>query len=615
MGIMKKTFKYVILVTSYSFILFLFNSYTFADNNGNKHATLPSSIEDKEHRISKWISDYYLLALEKRIIANINGFTQILTGSPMDHDPWGLPGNVIAAPSVEFDRERRNPATGEMGEWQDYRGVWKRDSSITMRMIFRLMNHGPWRDWPAHKKLYVIRNYVNFSEFEQGTHRVRPPIDWGGPGDEHMVNYPLQEPQFDLSRAKVNPFNQENVRMWGEPQDDGPPLQTITLIEGLKVLTLLSSNEMPFAQDVINSLYRVIRRNLRFMMSTIPSALNLQRTHYERWEETAAQMHFAILMEQRYALHQVKYVLLKNSDADRFRAFLGYSVKNIDQVIEKIELRIQQLFLSKEKGHILSHYHIDTKQGLVRSKDTNLDVQVLMASLETNKFGGNDDNFFFAPSDPWMRATFYYLEQAFQKKYKINKDGFDHQTGEKLKGTVWGRYPEDNQHFNGDPWFISTYTKVQFLLWDAVYASKKKEIQITPKDKNYFLNLTELKEEDLIFSNPGDVIIIKETDPRFEIIIKGLINETKETFFRAMTHAGDGGELSEVIDQNTGKSRGIRNLTWSWVELLKSIRMLKRSADEPIIQKHLKLEIPESACDLALEGMMDQNHFESLFSL
>lgn len=612
---MKRTSKYVVLVISYIISLHIYAPSAFADKSGIKKES-PSTIKiDKEKRISKWISDYYLLALEKRIIANINGFTQILTGSVMDHDPWGLPGNVIAAPSVEFDRERRNPATGELGEWQDYRGVWKRDSSITMRMIFRLMNHGPWRIWPAHKKLYVIRNYVNFSEFEQGTHRIRPRIDWGEPGDESMIENPLQEPLFDLSRAKVNAFNQENVRLWGEPQDDGPPLQTITMLEGLKVLTHLKPNEMPFAQDVINSLYRVIRRNVRFMMSTIPNALNLQRTHYERWEETAAQLHFAILMEQRYALHQVKNVLLKNSDPEKFKAFLGYSVESLDQTIGRIEWRIQQLFLSKQKGHILAHYLIDSKQGLVRSKDLNLDVQVLMASLETNKFGGSDDNFYFAPSDPWMRATFYHLEQAFQKKYKINKEGLDHVTGEKLQGTVWGRYPEDKQHFNGDPWFISTYTKVQFLLWDAVYSSKKKEIRITPKDKNYFLSLSELKEEDLSFANSREEIIIKMEDPRFEIIIKGLIEETKETFYRAIAHAGDEGELSEVIDQNTGKSRGIRNLTWSWVELLKAIRMFKRSADEPLLQKYLKLKIPENACDLALEGMMDHNHFESLFSL
>lgn len=209
-------------------------------------------VEDIEHHINQWMSDYLILALEKQILANINGFRQVISGRASDHDVWGLPGGIVAAPSVEFDADRYNPNTGKTGEWQDYRGTWKRDSALTMRMVFRLMTHGPWKDWPFHKKLYAIRNYANFTEFEQGTHRLRLPIDWGGDGDESMLRNPLQEPEFDLARAKVNPFSQENVRQWGEPQDDGPPLQILALLDGLKVVHSVPVAEALYAQDVVN---------------------------------------------------------------------------------------------------------------------------------------------------------------------------------------------------------------------------------------------------------------------------------------------------------------------------------------------------------------------------
>lgn len=81
------------------------------------------------------------------------------------------------------------------------------------------------------------------------------------------------------------------------------------------------------------------------------------------------------------------------------------------------------------------------------------------------------------------------------------------------------------------------------------------------------------------------------------MIIKGMINKAKETFFRAMIHAGHEGELSEVFDQNSGYKRGIKNLTWSWVELLKTVRMFHRASSQKITGKFIQFDIPKNACE------------------
>lgn len=563
---------------------------------------------NNHRRLSDWVNKHLEVALEERIIANINGVKQILTGSLLDSDHWGLPGAVIAAPSVEFDPTRVNPSNGELGEWQDYRGVWKRDSALTMRMIFRLMLYGPWKNRTDHFKTSVIRNYANFSEMEQGAHRIRIPIDWGGQGNESLLSEPLQEPSFDLAKAKVNAFAQPNLRMWGEPQDDGPPLQIMALIDALNVLSENTNNiseefrnqNSVQINEITFQINRIIRRNLRFMMQTIPATLDLERSYFERWEETKAQSHFAVLVEQRYALQSLINKFSTTNTPELIFKLLGYSVEDIKSLVKQIEKHIHTHHLSQD--YILAHYKIDKDHGLVRNKDSGLDVQVLMASLETNKLLDPVTDHYLAPNNPYMRATFFGLDQAFKQKYKINKESTDPITGEKLRGVAWGRYPEDQQHFDGDPWFIATYTKIQFLLWDAIQSEKLQYIDVSDLDIKYISELSDLKFEELKIPSDQKTLRIMASDPRFEKILKGMVEKAKETFFKAMVHAGQEGELSEVFDQNSGFKRGIKNLTWSWVELLKAIRMFHRASNQNIIGKYVRFSIPENACDLALEG-------------
>lgn len=590
----------ILILSSKSLFIFLtaFSFYSFA--NQDQHFEKVKMPINNHHRLSNWVHQHLEMALEQRIIANINGFKQTLSNSDLDTDHWGLPGAVIAAPSVEFDPTRSNPSTGLLGEWQDYRGVWKRDAALTMRMIFRLMSQGPWKERSAHFKMSVIKNYASFSETEQGAHRDRIPIDWGGQGDETMLTEPLREPNFDLSKAKVNAFAQPNLRKWGEPQDDGPPLQMIAFLDALSVLSEVAQEPINknTIKDIELQINRVLRRNLRFIMQTLPLTLSFERSYFERWEETKAQSHFAVLVEQRYALKSLLDKFLLQSSPKTFYAFFGYSVEEISRLIKNIEQHIKTYHLAQ--NIVLAHYNIDKDHGLVRSKDSGLDVQVLMASLETNKSIDSVSQHYLAPNNPLMRATFFRLDQAFKEKYRINKDSTDPLTGEKLRGAAWGRYPEDQQHFDGDPWFIATYTKIQFLLWDAIQAEKAQFLEITDLDKNYFSELSDLSLSELEIPKDQKKLRITMTDPRFEKILKGMVEKAKETFFRSMIHAGHEGELSEVFDQNSGYKRGIKNLTWSWVELLKAIRMFHRASNQNILGKYVRFEVPKNACELNL---------------
>lgn len=408
---------------SYPILLILISATLSSKSFANQDTeySVAQTLINNHQRLSHWVHQHLEIALEKRIIANINGFRQILSNSDLDSDHWGLPGAVIAAPSVEFDQTRTNPNTGELGEWQDYRGVWKRDAAITMRMIFRLLSHGPWSHRSFAFKIAIIKNYANFSETEQGAHRQRIPIDWGGPGDAMMITNPLIEPHFDLAKAKVNAFAQPNLRQWGEPQDDGPPLQIIAFLDALTVLDEISHQSIMNDSMAATQLqiHRIIRRNLRFIMQTLPLTLNFERSYFERWEETRAQSHFAVLLEQRYALSHLLNQFSQKMNVAQFYKFFGYTTDEIKKIIQNIEHHIQTHHLSQ--NIILAHFQIDHNQGLVRNKASGLDVQVLMASLETNKSIDPVSQHYLAPSHPLMRSTFFELDQTFKINIELIK--------------------------------------------------------------------------------------------------------------------------------------------------------------------------------------------------
>lgn len=569
--------------------------------------TSPTSMEQHEARINQWLSDNFEVSVE-RILENISGARQVRSGDYFQSDRWGLPGAVLAAPSVEHDREKINPSTGELGEWQDYRYVWKRDTALTMRLVFRLMYTGPWQSWSSAVKYQIISNYVNFVRAEQAAHKIRDEIEYTGVGNETLSQSPLSEPEYDLSRARVNAMAQPNLRQWGEPQDDGPPLQTMALLDGLRVLRSLTDLNDNLGLE--GALMDALRLNVRFMLQTIPKSLSGQRHYYERWEETRAELHFAVLIEQRYALLSTLN-LVSNWDDQKVSKLFGYDRSTISDLILQIEEAVEEKFLLKPLNYIGAHFSISKDHGLVREKPSNLDVQVLMASLETNKFSDSEEMHYFSPSHPWVRSTFVSLYRVFAEKYVVNKMGVDQATGEKLPGFAWGRYPEDSQHFNGDPWFITTFAAVQHLLWNLTKISQDKEVKITTIDRGYFRDVVGLSEQDLNFS---DELIISDSDPRFKQIVLGLTRAAKETFFRAMVHAGNDGELSEVFDQEDGFRKGIKNLTWSWVELLKTVRMFRRASDFPDVQANLKVETSELACQLALEKKGRNSGYSNLIN-
>jgi glucoamylase len=507
-----------------------------------------------DKRVSTWVDDQYKFAF-KWILENIVGAKTLLFNIPDDR---GLPGAVIAAPSVVLD------STRGAGEVQNYNWNWKRDAATTMRLVVRLIGDGSFDSWPVSARVGLLKNYVNFCETEQLAHLM--------PNGE-----------FELGHAKSNLRGEKYEGPWGYPQNDGPPLQNIVLDE---IIRLLSAKKIVDPALRVTTL-RVFRRNVTYILK------NYDKAAVERWEEVKAKSHFSILLEERKAL------LVALSTMDNLtpveRALSPYTADQLKTAVKEIETLIEKRHLSKERGYILADFETINDESLVRDKKSQLDMQVIMSSLLTNKFWEMHEDTYMSPSDPWVRATFNKLREQFVEKYAINKNGIDPATGERIRGVAFGRYPEDRQHFKGSPWFITSFAAVQSLLWDAMYIHEKKHVTITDLDRGYFLALnTGLTAEDL-GAGHAQPLVITENDPRFAKIINGLVKFAKETYYRATVHGGDGHHLTEVFDPWDGHQFGIEGLTWTYVESMKTIRMLWRAQNQFHIDLHLAL--PNKAVD------------------
>lgn len=486
-------------------------------------------------RLSRHMAAQLSYSLDQ-ILNNIVGANQILFDGP--EDLRGLPGAVLAAPSREWDPVRL--------EWQDYRKNWTRDAAITMRLVFRIMAKGELDYLPAQRKMALARAYVQFCEKAQSIH--------------------FKDGKYDLGHALVMPNGKPNPNEWGYPQNDGPPLQVIALSEILQMMRELRTVDIPLQRLILT----VMKRNIDYMVE------HYDNPAVERWEEEKARAHFSISVEMLRGLHTAY------ASAEMFDPSLNARVALNPSILlpAMIDLsdKIEQRFVLGQ-SFIPAKFEMIEDGSTVRNKSSRLDMQVIMTSIAMNKYWEMNipqvrEDFIYPPSHPLMRATFDRLREDFRHRYNVNQHGVDSESGLQLPGVLFGRYAEDT-HFDGSPWFITTFAAIQYLLWDAIQIQISPVLEISEVDLPYFQHLnTGLDPKVLV---PG--VYSRSSEVRTKVR-DALVRSAEEIFFRLMVHTGNELSLTEVLKKVGGFKWGIHELTWSHVEFVKTKRMFERAQDE-----------------------------------
>jgi glucoamylase len=371
------------------------------------------------------------------------------------------PGAVIASPS--YDKP-------------DYYYHWVRDAAISMGVVtgMYLQTQDPTQKSMLFEKL---QDYVTFSRGNQTANTLTG----------------LGEPKFYVDGT---PYNLQ----WGRPQNDGPALRAITLIQLANslldagqtayVTKALYDNQLPSAT--------VIKNDLEYV------AAHWGDLSFDLWEEILAD-HFFTRMVQRRALIEGALLAKRLGDLGACDWYLRQS--------QAIGASLKQ-FTPADSSYILASLNL-TKEYASR-KPSNLDVSVLLGMLH-----GNTQDGVFALSSPQAISTISALVGSFGNIYPVNKNGFP--------GIAIGRYPEDkydgDHSQGGNPWVLTTLAMAQAYYQIAI-----------------------------------ETTVGSTVDPAYD----KLMQAGDQFFQRVQMHANPDGTMSEQINAVTGYMMSARDLTWNY---------------------------------------------------
>lgn len=317
--------------------------------------------------------------------------------------PGTVPGVVIASP------QRANP---------DYFRHWVRDAGLVMKVVVKLATRA---GTEAEKRFWEARlvDYVVFSRQNQMSRTL----------------VGLGEPIFEVNGA---PF----LGPWGRPQNDGPALRAVALIEWAHALLDRGqeSNVRDWLYDSRLPAQTVIKADLEYVSN------HWRDSNFDLWEEVKGD-HFFTRMAQRKALADGA-VLAERLNDPAAAAWYRLQTSLLDQELAKHwNGQFITATLNRTEGADYKHSGLDMAVllGVLRAPHPDYDVQ-----------------------NPQVQKTFVKLVQQFSQFYSIN-------TRFPELAPALGRYTEDRYggtHFDGgNPWVLTTLAAAEICYQLSAHSS------------------------------------------------------------------------------------------------------------------------------------------------
>jgi len=373
----------------------------------------------------------------------------------------------------------------------------------------------------------------------------------------------LAEPKFNIDST---PFNEN----WGRPQNDGPALRIITVLNYLKLLETNSLSVENFTNpnyhytfnNELDILSNLIYYDLQFIV------LNYEESSFDLWEEIVDR-HFFTTLVQFYALEKA----IKKWE--NFKLMYGIFPNNDNNLLNQLKTTHKVLleyllskdnFINPYKGYVVESPNLLN----IRS---GLDIAVILASIvcHPSKSIINSDHLVpFDVYDSGILNTLYSLVQSMSIIYPIN-----HPISNLNIGVALGRYPEDiydGVHTSeGNPWFIATTSAAEliFKLIESYRVEEKPIVIDIWKTKFWSLFFHESNkfpwQKDLIVTIPYNSIA-------FNMTLDNLFKYGDSFFEVVRKHMSHEGEMSEQFNKYSGFLQGASDLSWSYSTFLDAIR-------------------------------------------
>lgn len=423
----------------------------------------------------------------------------------------------------------------------DYYYQWIRDSALTINSLVTYLNDVGYKNATIAQ---TVEHYINNNYILQ---RVPNPS-----GD--FDNNGLGEPKFHVDNTAFT----DN---WGRPQNDGPALRSITIMNYLNLvkkynnsLLLLGGLENIHFETAADIYYDIVKPDLNYIVN------NWNKIGFDLWEENKGYHFFTSLVQLK--------ALKKGVIAAKFFQDHIYA-----KALRKAAVKIQH-FIDFE-----AHYIDDGLHRIYESPQSNhkygLDIATIIGSLITHGHSNDIDNNegFEMPydvDDSYVLNSLYGFIKDQKQRYPINH-------GKDLPGISLGRYPNDVYDgvgtSLGNPWFLSNaYASLFFYKKIYKLYSSQLDLVIFKETYNFyneFIFDLGLVEKDYLSKS----FIVVPFNSELHNTISQKLFSFGDSFLRiVLSHITDNGELSEQFNRNTGFSEGAANLTWSYSSVWGAIR-------------------------------------------
>ncbi|KAJ3163314.1 glycoside hydrolase 15 protein [Geranomyces variabilis] len=402
---------------------------------------------------------------------------------------------------------------------------WTRDSALVMSVVNGLYARSSVGSEASELLETRMLESVTFAR-----HLQYPPRD-GGEG--------LGEPKFNVDGTTF-------TGPWGRPQNDGPALRALTMIQFAEEYLARGGDEKLLRELLYPAHARWgIKPDLAYVSSpTLGLGLG-----FDLWEEVKGH-HFYTRMVQHAALVA----------GQRFAATMGdddsWYWADVERARQHLEAALPNHW-SRGNGHIIETLNW---AGGVDYKVTNLDAATLLAVLHTRREYG-----LFSPHSPEIQFTFLRLLDAFEPLYAINSEKFD-PVGDPLAPAL-GRYAEDVYdgygESTGNPWVLLTAAAAEYIYASITQWLKDGEIEIAPSSARFINRITGNRDD-----APVRALTIPQHDPTFHALVSNATRFADSFLNRVRRHAPPDGRLSEQMNRDTGFMQGAIDLTWSYASIV-----------------------------------------------
>jgi glucoamylase len=415
---------------------------------------------------------------QARLLANI---------SPHD----GLAGTVLASPS------RRDP---------DYYFHWVRDGALVMESLLPFLSHARSNgEWAYYRQLFD--DFVRLTVNQQNA-----PAPTG-----------LGEPKFYVDgRPYTDP--------WGRPQNDGPALRALTLMDFARIITARGEAEYVVA----NLLDDVITKDLDYV------AQRWRDPSFDLWEEELG-THFYTRVVQLQALRAGAQFMVLWGREEKAKEYLEQA--------HYIELALDGHW-DQDAGYI--RVTVDHRGGL-DSKTSGLDISVVLAALHTSARTHHE----YGPTAPRMMATVHRLETTFKEIYAIN-----HSHRFRAQPPLIGRYPEDH-YFGGNPWVLATTAMAEYYFTASADLKSSPEIHVNQTNLDFYRS---------VVSPQVNVGTYSAGSFEYDRIVQALKLRGEQYLARLRDHVPAQGHLAEQMSRENGYMMSAADLTWSYASFLTALR-------------------------------------------